>query len=109
MSVLRWEPLGAHVRVTSDGTVVAESDDAKLLHEQGHRPVVYVPDDDVQRGVLEPSDHHTHCPRKGDASYWSLPGKPNAVWYYPDPIEGAEFIRGHVAFYGHLVDIEVGA
>src|SRR3712207_7875119 len=44
------------------------------------------------------SDHHTHCPIKGEASYYSLRVgdrlAENAAWHYPDPIEGAPPLEG---------------
>jgi uncharacterized protein (DUF427 family) len=105
---LRWEPVYERVRVRADGETIVDTRAAKLLHELGHKPVYYFPDEDVRRDLLVPSDHHTHCPRKGDASYWSLPGAPNAVWYYPEPIDSATFLAGHVAFYPQHVEIQVG-
>src|SRR5262249_7813593 len=48
------------------------------------------------------------CPKKGDASYYSVRvgdrRAENAAWYYPEPVEGAEPIAGHVAFYFHRLD-----
>lgn len=107
--VLRWEPLGTRLRVLFADEVVAETNDAMVLHEAGHSPVYYVPDADVHTELLESSGHKTHCPWKGDASYWSLPGVPNAVWYYPTPIDSAKFLAGHVAFYPQHIRFEVGS
>ena len=74
-----------------------DSRHAKLLHEQGHLPIYYFPEEDVRMDLLEPTDHATHCPLKGDASYWSVRVgdrvAENAVWGYPDPIEGAPPLR----------------
>lgn len=106
--VLRFESVPDRVRVRFRDEVIVDTRRAKLLHELGHAPVYYFPEVDVRREQLQPSDHHTHCPRKGDASYWSLEGAPNAIWYYPYPIESASFIAGHVAFYPQHVEIEVG-
>ena len=51
----------------------------------------------------------THCPYKGDASYWSIRVGdrviPAAVWAYLDPIEERADIRGYRAFYRNLVDV----
>jgi uncharacterized protein (DUF427 family) len=108
--VLRWEPVSGRVRVRACGETVVDTTKAKLLHELGHKPVYYFPDEDVRPDVLHPSDRHTHCPRKGEASYWSLrvDGQvlPNAVWYYPEPIASASFLAGHVAFYREHVEVE---
>ena len=106
--ILRWEPAGMRVRVLAGGETIADTVRANVLYEIGHKPVYYFPDADVRLDLLEPSDHHTHCPRKGDASYRSLPGVQNAVWYYPEPIDAAKFIAGHIAFYPEHVTIEVG-
>ena len=47
-------------------------DFAKLLHEQNHLPVYYFPESEVRMDLLEPTDHSTRCPFKGEASYWSV-------------------------------------
>ena len=62
---------------------------------------------------LRPSVHRTHCPFKGDASYFSLclpTGlEPDAVWTYENPFPAAAAIAGHLAFYPNRVDaIQVG-
>jgi hypothetical protein len=57
------------VRVVFGGETVADSRRVKLLHETGHLPVYYFPEEDVRMDLLEPTDHTTHCPFKGDASF----------------------------------------
>jgi hypothetical protein len=59
------------VRVVLGGESVADSRRAKLLHEAGLLPVYYFQKEDVRMEFLEESDHTTHCPFKGDVSYWS--------------------------------------
>ena len=52
---------------------------------------------------LDPSETRTHCPHKGDASYFSIITKSqtleNAPWSYEDPKEDVARIKGHIAFY----------
>ena len=52
---------------------------------------------------MEPTNHRTHCPYKGDASYWTLRvgnrAVENAVWSYEQPLAGMERIKGLLAFY----------
>jgi uncharacterized protein (DUF427 family) len=96
------------VRGYLDGELVVDSRRVKLLHEHAHLPVWYFPLEDVRRELLEPSEHRTHCPKKGDASYHSVRVgdrvAENAMWHYPEPIEGATAIAGHAAFYFGALD-----
>jgi len=57
----------------------------------------------VKREFLQPSDTHTHCVWKGEASYYNVAvgGEVNedAAWYYPEPSQMAARIKDHVAFW----------
>jgi uncharacterized protein (DUF427 family) len=107
-SVLFFDPVPQRIRALFAGETVVDSKRAKLLHETGHLPVYYFPLEDVRTDLLERTDTHTHCPHKGEASYWSLAvgarSAPDAVWAYEEPIEPASFLRGHVAVYWHVPD-----
>ena len=91
-----------------DGVAVADSTDSVYLFELGHLPVHYVPKADVRFDLLEYTDHSSHCPRKGDAEYWSIivgdRRIDNAVWGYPVPLDGAPDLSDYVAFYWNKVD-----
>ncbi|WP_432157243.1 DUF427 domain-containing protein [Streptomyces sp. bgisy153] len=87
------------VRVVHAGRVLAESDRPLVLRETGCPVRYYIPAQDVRTDLLTPSDTHTHCPFKGTASYWSLPGAPDLVWAYPDPEPDVAAIRDHLCFY----------
>jgi uncharacterized protein (DUF427 family) len=101
-------PTQKRVRVLAGDATLADSAATLLLLEKGHRPVYYFPRADVRMDLMAPTGHHTHCPYKGDASYWSLtaPGRTveNAVWSYEQPIEGVEPIAQRLAFYWNKVD-----
>ncbi|HWG06112.1 MAG TPA: DUF427 domain-containing protein [Beijerinckiaceae bacterium] len=106
-------PDGKHVRVLWQGRVVADSTKALALKEASYPIVYYIPRADVDMSLLDRSAHHTYCPYKGEASYYSLAAEggaaENAVWSYEDPYPAMETIRGHVAFYPDRVDhIEIG-
>jgi uncharacterized protein (DUF427 family) len=85
-------------RAMWNGVVLAESDTYELV--EGN---VYFPLESVKREVLKHSGTHTICPWKGVASYYDVvvDGKSNkdAAWYYPEPKEAADNIRGHIAFW----------
>jgi uncharacterized protein (DUF427 family) len=102
------EPTPKRIRVEVDGETIADSRRAVILQESGLQPVYYFPPDDVRTDLFEPTERHTKCPTKGEASYYSIRvGErevKNGAWYYPEPIEGAEQIAGMIAFYWDRVD-----
>jgi len=98
----------ARVVVSVAGRVVADTRNALTLREAAYPPVQYIPPEDVEFSELEPTDHVTYCPYKGDCCYYSVPSggekSVNAVWSYEDPFPAVAQIRGHVAFYPERVD-----
>jgi len=105
---LYLEPTPKRVRVEVAGETIADSRGAVLLHESGHQPIYYFPPEDVRGELLEGSDRHTYCPKKGKASYYTIRIGDRVVdagaWYYPEPIEGAPPIKDLIAFYWNRMD-----
>ena len=103
-----FEPSPRRVRVAFNGETIADSASAHLLFETRHLPVYYFPRADVRFDRLHPTDHHTFCPYKGTASYWSIATgdrvSENAVWGYPEPFAEVAAIEDYVAFYWDRVD-----
>src|SRR6185295_5041430 len=60
------------LRAVLGGQTVFDTTRAMLLHETGLPPQVYVPLDDIRADLIQPTDHHTYCPFKGTASYWTV-------------------------------------
>jgi uncharacterized protein (DUF427 family) len=108
MHPITVEPTGSRVTVTLGGRVVADSERALTLREASAAPVQYIPLADVDPAVLQPSEHTTHCPYKGDATYSSLQVGDEvawaAMWLYPEPYEAVAPIKDHAAFYPDRVD-----
>ncbi|MGZ4201880.1 MAG: DUF427 domain-containing protein [Thermoleophilaceae bacterium] len=106
--LIYFEDSPRRMRAVLGGETVVDSSRAKLLHEHGHLPVYYFPEEDVRMDLLEPSDHSTTCPWKGEASYWSVRVgdrvAENAVWSYLDPLEDAPPLEGYYAFYWNEMD-----
>jgi uncharacterized protein (DUF427 family) len=98
------EPSPKRIRVEVGGEVIADSRRVFMLHESGAQPIYYFPPEDVRAEFLAPSDRHTHCPKKGDASYYTIEAGGETVtagaWYYPDPLPDAPpALKGLIAFY----------
>ncbi|WP_406213729.1 DUF427 domain-containing protein [Streptomyces canus] len=102
-------PSSRHVRVEIDGTAVAETRRPVLLFETGLPTRYYIPREDIRLDLLEATDHHTDCPYKGTAEYWSTGGHANIVWSYPDPLPAVAAVKGLLAFFNEAVDITVDA
>jgi uncharacterized protein (DUF427 family) len=92
-------------KATVNGVVLAESDDYEVV--EGN---IYFPPDDVNMDYFAETDHHTTCPWKGEASYYTIDVDgttlENAAWFYPQPKEAASQIKDHVAFYTSKVNVE---
>jgi uncharacterized protein (DUF427 family) len=101
-------PSNKRVRVTFGGQVIADTTKALSLKEASYPAVLYIPRADAKMDLLKKTDHATHCPYKGDASYFSIQagGKAaeNAVWSYERPFPAMAEIKDHLAFYPNRVD-----
>jgi uncharacterized protein (DUF427 family) len=102
------EPNPKRVIVRFGGKTIANTRRALALREAAYPAVQYIPRSDVDMGALERTSHSTHCPYKGDASYYSInvDGKDaaNAVWTYEAAYDAVKQIEGHLAFYPNKVD-----
>jgi uncharacterized protein (DUF427 family) len=93
----------ARVVVRVGDQVVADTTAALALREADYPVVQYIPLADVNAEFLKETDTSSHCPYKGDASYYTLVTAAgefvDAVWGYPEPHPAVAEIAGHVAFY----------
>ena len=96
-----------HVRVVHRNTVLAESRRPLVLHEGKLPPRYYLPREDVRMDLLEPSDSTSHCPFKGDATYFSAPGVADAFWTYTEPIDEVKEIAGLLSPWPGRVEVVV--
>jgi uncharacterized protein (DUF427 family) len=88
-----------------NNAVLAQSNETVIV-ERNH----YFPLDSIHYEYFQPSAHHTTCPWKGVASYYTIvvDGKsnPDAAWFYPEPKPGAEQVAGRVAFWKGVQVVE---
>jgi uncharacterized protein (DUF427 family) len=89
--------------VRAGGAVLGETSNALELIEGDYPPVIYFPREDIAMAFLDSSDTSSHCPHKGDASYYSVVTKSrtlkDAVWSYENPKPAAAALKDHLAFY----------
>jgi uncharacterized protein (DUF427 family) len=99
---------GVRVRVVFNGEVIADSREAIRLDESKYPPVYYLLRKDVKMDYLTRTAHSTHCPFKGDASYYTLSSAGrtvvNAAWSYEQPYDEMGVIKERLAFYPDKVD-----
>jgi uncharacterized protein (DUF427 family) len=105
-------PSSRHVRVTLDGTLLADSNAPVLLFETGLPTRYYLRPTDVDFDHLRPSDTVTECPYKGRTSrYYSIDTHRGSyldlAWSYHFPTAACQAIAGLIAFYNERVDIDV--
>lgn len=78
--------------------IIAESD--KTIEIEDNQ---YFPPDSIKKEYFLPSDRHSTCPWKGEASYYHVKVgeevNENAAWYYPEPKDAAKEIKGYIAFW----------
>jgi uncharacterized protein (DUF427 family) len=101
-------PNSRRVRVRFAGKVIADTTRALALKEANYPAVQYIPRADADMRLLRATDHHTHCPYKGDASYFTIAvdgrSADNAVWSYVEPFPAVGEIKEYLAFYPNRVD-----
>jgi probable F420-dependent oxidoreductase len=97
---------GGHVRITAEGTLLAESQRAQVVLETGHAPRYYVPREDVLVPLTGPTAKRTHCPKKGDADHYSTDTLEDIAWSYAEPFPAVAPIAGLISFYPDRVEVE---
>ena len=84
------------VRVGAE--VIADTTRALVMRAPGTPDQQYIPREDVDMARLVRTALVTHCPYKGDASYWSIQSGArtveNAVWSYETPYDDMTPITG---------------
>ena len=98
------------VRVTWGQRLIAETEHAQRLTETGYPPRLYIPMNAVATDWLVVSETTTHCPYKGDATYYhvQIDGDQidDAAWCYAQPIDEVAAIAGHLAFDHEALSID---
>jgi uncharacterized protein (DUF427 family) len=106
-------PAAGRIVVRFAGEVVADTRHALELREASYPAVLYIPRGDAIMTHYVRAVHSTHCPYKGDASYFDLgvgaAKAANAVWSYETPYPAMAAIKDHLAFYPQHVTIERSA
>jgi uncharacterized protein (DUF427 family) len=106
--IIYIEDVPQRIRAVLGGETVLDTRRAKILYESNIPGQWYIPSEDVRSDLLTPTDTSTHCPFKGDASYWTLKVgdrvENDVVWAYPQTLGVIEAIKGMQAFYFDRMD-----
>lgn len=106
---IAFDPSPRRLRVVFHGVTVADSARAMIMREAWLAPVYYFPRGDVRMHLMQRTRRRTHCPFRGNASYWTLRAgdrvAENAAWSYEDPDAGARGIKDYVAFDQTRIDV----
>src|SRR5215469_6827185 len=103
------EPATTRWRARVGRHVIADTANAIVLREADYPARVYFPREDVEMTYMSRTDRQSHCPYKGDASYYTifLDGEfhENAAWSYEQPFPAMEGIGGRLSFYPDKVEV----
>ena len=110
---MRAKPVPRTVRVRRGGKVIAESNNVLRITELGkdmYDPVFYFPKEDIIAALSPVEGKTSHCPLKGNASYFTVDDSGEVVaWTYEAAFDFAKVINGRIAFYpDQVVTEEVG-
>lgn len=106
---LRAKPVPRLVRVRRGDTILAETTDALRVTELAKDmldPVFYLPVSDLRVALTPVEGKTTHCPLKGDASYFADADGTHIAWTYEAPFDFADVLAGRIAFYADEVTVE---
>ena len=96
------------IRAEFQGETIADSRDVLVMHETRLAPVFYFPRADVSMEFLVARDRSTHCPFKGNASYWTIRVghklAEDAAWSYETPYDESSSVEKYVAFDWQAID-----
>jgi uncharacterized protein (DUF427 family) len=104
----RVEATPKRIRVEFNGQIIADTTRAIRVLETSHPPSYYIPREDIQMEHFSPTQRHTHCEFKGEATYWTIKVgdkvAKEAGWSYEIPNKSYQAIRGYLCFYANRVD-----
>lgn len=106
---MRLKPVPRRIRVLKGSQVLADTEGAFRLTELGrdiYDPVFYIPEADVKVDLMRITGKSTHCPLKGDASYFAYAGEEPIAWTYDRPMAATKALKGLIAFYPDQVVVE---
>jgi uncharacterized protein (DUF427 family) len=87
----------------ADHVFLADTDETLILREADYPPVVYFPREAVEMGYAARTGRTSHCPYKGDASYYTFHAEgqilEDVAWSYEQPYPAMQAIAGYIAFY----------
>jgi acyl-CoA thioesterase-2 len=104
-------PIEGVVRIWHDDLLLVESSAAIRVIETDHVERLYFPESDLRLELLAGNDHHSICPFKGEADYWTItatePPIDDVFWTYRDLFHQVGGLKGFVGAYHEKVRVEI--
>lgn len=99
---------GKRVHIVLQGETLADTSAALCVLETSHPPTYYLPPADIDMQFLQAVSATSFCEWKGMASYYDIVCNgtihPRVAWAYHHPESSFLELRGHIAFYAHVMD-----
>ena len=109
---MRIKVLEIEVTAAYDNKILIRSGNALKIQEAGmdlYDPVYYFPKEAFPEHVLEATDKSSHCPLKGDTTYYHMNLEneqlKNIAWEYTKPFDRSSKLKGYVALDASLFQI----
>ncbi|SHK77020.1 DUF427 domain-containing protein [Halomonas caseinilytica] len=97
-SRITLHPHARRGRIYHCDILLADARDGIELHEKDYPQRQYIPKADVDMSRFTVSTTVTHCPFKGESTYYSLPYIADEAWSYEHPLGEMAAIAGRLAF-----------
>lgn len=110
---MRAKPISRLTRIHRGDQVIAETTDGLRVTELARDmldPVVYIPRKDLSIEIALVKGKTSHCPLKGDATYYHVGDDAPIAWSYESPFGFCDVLKDRIAFYPDEVTVEeIGA
>ena len=107
---VRIEPFRGTIKVTFSDAIIASTDNALQVVEEGRDPVYYIPFEDIYFDFLSRTGEETDDAGHGAVAYWDVSavgqGAREVMWSYDTPPKGLQRLAEHGSFATDKVNVQ---